>query len=67
MFKNYTNYSKFIVALLGAAGTALETQFPGNHWSAGVISGITAVLVWLVPNTPKPTATGTMGTPPPTS
>jgi hypothetical protein len=48
---NYTKYSKFIVAALGAVGTALSTQYPGNHWTDAIIATITAVTVWLVPNT----------------
>lgn len=47
---------KFVVALLGAAEIAATNIFPvasQPHWLTTVIAGITAVLVYLVPNTPK--------------
>lgn len=64
--KDYTKYSKFIVATFGAIGTALSTQYPGNHWTDAVIATITAVTVWLVPNTTPVTTpvTAVMGTTP---
>ena len=46
-------YLKAIVAVLGAAVTVGQTVWPGNHWQLAVTSGITALLVYLVPNTPK--------------
>jgi hypothetical protein len=46
-------YAKTIVAVLTAAATAVQTQFPGNHWSEFVTAAIGAFLVYLVPNTTK--------------
>lgn len=52
---NINAYLKFIVALLGAAGTALTGIWPtGAHWTATIVAAITAILVYLVPNTPPP-------------
>lgn len=46
------NYLKTIVGVLGAIGSALSVQYPGNHWSTPIIAIFTAALVYLVPNTP---------------
>lgn len=43
-------YRKAIVAVLGATVTVLETVAPTNHWVQVITSGITAALVYLVPN-----------------
>jgi hypothetical protein len=69
------NVMKFVVAVLGAAEIAATNLFPANaqpHWLTTVIAGVTAIMVYLVPNTPRNpvtttppvTPTGTMGTPP---
>jgi hypothetical protein len=46
-------YLKAIVAVIGAGVTVAQTVWPGNHWQVVVTSSITAILVYLVPNTPK--------------
>ena len=46
-------YLKTIVAVLGAGVTVTQTVWPSNDWSQVVTAGITAVLVYLVPNSPK--------------
>jgi len=47
-------YSKLIVAILGAAGVALETAFPAAHWTQTVTAAVGAFLVYLVPNAAAP-------------
>jgi uncharacterized membrane protein YjjP (DUF1212 family) len=47
-------YNKFIVAILGAVSAGLTTWANGAHWADTLIAGITAILVYLVPNAPKP-------------
>lgn len=47
------SYAKLVVAVLGAAQTATQAQWPSAHWSQTVTAVVTAVLVWLVPNTPE--------------
>jgi hypothetical protein len=65
-------YNKFIVALLGTISAGLTTWANGAHWANTIIAGITALLVYLIPNVPKPTTPvpaqttlvpGTYGTP----
>lgn len=46
-------YLKAIVAVLGAGVTIAQTVWPANHWQEVVTASITAVLVYLVPNSPK--------------
>jgi len=46
-------YLKAIIAVLGAGVTTAQTVWPANHWQMVVTSGITALLVYLVPNSPK--------------
>jgi len=48
-------YSKFVVSLLGTVSIALTTFAGGAHWADTAVSLIAAVLVYLVPNKPKPT------------
>lgn len=45
-----TKYNKFIVAVLGAVSVGLTSFQHGQPWVATVLSGISAVLVYLVPN-----------------
>jgi len=52
-------YSKFIIALLGAVSVALTTFAGGAHWANAIISLISAVLVYIVPNKPKPSVSAT--------
>lgn len=47
------SYSKFIVAVLGAAVTSLQTYYGTQHWVPVVIAVLTAVVVYLVPNQPS--------------
>ncbi len=46
-------YLKAVIAVLGAAVTVGQTVWPANHWQQAVTAGITAILVYLVPNSPK--------------
>lgn len=43
-------YNKAIVAMIGAVVTVLQTVFPAPHWSVVTVTILTAVLVWLTPN-----------------
>jgi phosphate/sulfate permease len=43
-------YNKFIVAVLGAVSVGLTSFEHGQPWVATVLGGISAVLVYLVPN-----------------
>ena len=54
-FTSVAKYSKFIVAVLGAVSVGLTTFEHGQPWVATVLSGISAVLVYLVPNASKVT------------
>jgi len=49
-------YAKAVVAILGAVLTTVMTQFPENTdvqtWGPIVASFLTALAVYLVPNTP---------------
>lgn len=47
-------YLKFVVAVLGAAAAAMQTEWPSARWSAVVTAFITAILVYFVPNIPSP-------------
>jgi hypothetical protein len=47
-------YLKFIVAVIGAIEIGLQTQWPNARWSESVTAGITALLVYFVPNNPTP-------------
>lgn len=46
-------YLKFIIAVLGALVIVLQTAYGAAHWAQPVAAGITAILVYLAPNTPK--------------
>lgn len=50
---NVNSYLKFLVASLTAVGVALQTAYPADHWSQAIVAGVGAVLVYLVPNSPK--------------
>lgn len=52
--KNYTQYLKAIVGVLGAVLAGLQQAFPGAHWVSLVTLGVTPVLVYLVPNAARP-------------
>lgn len=54
--KNYSQYLKAIVGFLGAGLAGLQQAFPGAHWVTLVTLALTPVLVYLVPNAPKPPA-----------
>jgi len=51
-----TKYNKFIVAVLGAVSVGLTSFEHGQPWVATVLSAISAVLVYLVPNKQPPIA-----------
>ncbi len=55
--------SKFLVAVAGAALTGLGTYYGTARWEPVVAGVISAVLVYLVPNSPKQLA-GKRKTPP---
>jgi hypothetical protein len=55
LIKAITKYNKFIVAVLGAVSVGLTSFEHGQPWVATVLSGISAVLVYLVPNASKVT------------
>lgn len=54
MFKTVGQYSKFIVAVLGAVAVGLTTFAHGAPWAATLISAISAISVYLVPNATPP-------------
>jgi hypothetical protein len=54
MFNNIGQYSKFIVAVLGAISTGVTTFGHNSPMTSTVVAAIAAVVVWLVPNQPKP-------------
>jgi hypothetical protein len=52
-----TKYSKFIAGLCGLAATAIESGFHTEPWVPIVTTALSAIAVYLVPNTPaKPMA-----------
>jgi hypothetical protein len=57
--------SKFMVSVGGGIMSALSTYYGTARWEPAVGMGITALLVYLVPNTPK--VTTPTPTPPPTT
>lgn len=46
-------YLKAVVGVLGAVLTSLAPYYGSAHWYPIVTSVVTAILVYLVPNTPK--------------
>ncbi len=46
-----TRYAKAMVAGLGAVAAALESAYPSWRWLPAVTAGLTAVGVYLAPNT----------------
>jgi hypothetical protein len=61
MFSQVGKISKFVVGISGAVVTSLIAVYPASvDWLPAVVAGITAVLVYLVPNSAasdKPTVT----------
>lgn len=53
LFSGSGTIAKFIVALFGAASTDLTIYYGGSHWVPIVTSVLSAVGVYLVPNTPS--------------
>lgn len=51
MFKNVGQYSKFVVAVLGAVGVGVTTFGHNAPWVATVLAVVSAVATYLVPNT----------------
>lgn len=49
-------YLKFVVALLGTVLTGLSVYYGKTEWFPIVTSVVTAVSVYIVPNTPAPVA-----------
>jgi hypothetical protein len=56
LFTMLARYNKFIVAVLGAVSVGLTTFGHGQPWVTTVLSVISAVLVYLVPNKQPSTA-----------
>jgi type IV secretory pathway VirB2 component (pilin) len=56
--------SKFLVAVMGAVLTGLGTYYGTSRWEPIVAAGLGAVMVFLVPNAPKPPADGQGKEPP---
>lgn len=54
VLSNVGQYSKTVVALIGAIMVVLSTQFPGVHWTSAVAAILSVVAVHLVPNQPGP-------------
>ncbi len=54
--KNYGQYLKAIVGVIGAGLAGLQQAFPGAHWVSIVTLVLVPVLVYLVPNMPAPAA-----------
>ena len=52
--KTAGQYSKLLVAAAGAALTVVQTAYPTAHWTPAVTACLSAVLVYLVPNTDPP-------------
>jgi hypothetical protein len=46
--------SKALVAVFTAAASALTTYFGTARWEPAALAVLGAVMVWLVPNSPKP-------------
>jgi uncharacterized membrane protein (DUF4010 family) len=46
--------NKFLVCVLGAVATSLSTYYGTQKWEAIVFTALTAVIAYLVPNSPKP-------------
>ena len=55
--------SKALVGLATAVTTWLSTEYGSRTWEPAAIAGIGAVLVFLVPNTPRPPADAPKGDP----
>lgn len=53
MLTRASQSSKALVAVLGAALAVLTTTYAAAKWEPGVVAGLTALLVYLVPNAPK--------------
>jgi hypothetical protein len=49
-------YAKFIVAVLGAVAVGITAFAHTAAWAPTVLSVMSAVSVWLVPNAPAPAA-----------
>lgn len=50
----FGKFAKFWVAAGGAVIAGVETAYPSSaHWLPSVISAITAILVYIVPNVDK--------------
>jgi len=52
--RNVGQYSKLLVAAAGAALTIVQTAYPQAQWAPAVTACLSALLVYLVPNTPPP-------------
>lgn len=56
MLKNAGQYSKFVVSVLGTVAVALTTFAHNATWVPVVLSAISAISVYLVPNSTPPVA-----------
>lgn len=48
-----TKYLKAIISVLGASVTVVTTLWPNSHWATVASTLVTAILVYITPNTPK--------------
>lgn len=46
----FTKYDKFLLAVLGAVVTVVETQYGTNHWVMTAVAVLTALGVYATPN-----------------
>lgn len=53
MLKNTGSVAKLVVSVLGTVATALPIYYGTAKWEPVVVAALTAVSVYLVPNTPK--------------
>jgi len=56
MIQSIGQYSKFIVSILGTAAVAITTFGHNASWAPVVLSAISAISVYLVPNAAPPIA-----------
>jgi hypothetical protein len=50
---NSGSISKFIVVVFGAIASALATFYGTARWEPAVVMALTALVTYLVPNSPK--------------
>jgi hypothetical protein len=53
VFKNSGAVAKLLVGVFGAVSMALGVYYGTERWEPVVVAGLTAVVLWLVPNSPQ--------------